>query len=57
MYETLKSQKRLTTGRTNELNLNDDITDATESGIIKFNRKDWEQVFAENKERIYNVIK
>jgi recombination protein RecA len=55
-YEMLKEQKRLTTGRTNELNLNKDITSADESGIIKFNRKEWGQVFEEHKDRIFNVL-
>ncbi len=55
-YEMLKEQKRLTTGRTNELNLNEDITSADESGIIKFNRKEWGQVFEEHKDRIYNLL-
>jgi len=57
MYELLKDQKRLTTGRTNELNLNDDLTDANEAGIVKFNRKDWDQVFADNKDKIYKILK
>lgn len=56
-YELLKAQKRLITGRTNELNLNEDITDSTESGIIKFNRKDWGQVYTENKDKIYKLLK
>ena len=57
MYELLKAQKRLTTGRTNELNLNHDITDDSAEGIVRFSRKDWEQVFADNKDRILNVLK
>lgn len=57
MYEMLKEQKRLTTGRTNELNLNPDVLDTNEANIIKFNRKDWEQVYEENKARINDVLK
>ncbi len=57
IYETLKEQKRLTTGRTNELNLNVDVLDVNEENIIKFNRKDWEQVYEDNKARIYDVLK
>ncbi len=57
MYEMLKEQKRLTTGRTNELNLNPDVLDTNEENIIKFNRKDWEQVYEENKTRIADVLK
>lgn len=55
-YEMLKEQKRLTTGRTNELNLNEDITSADEAGIIQFPRKDWDQIFEEHKDRIYNLL-
>jgi recombination protein RecA len=57
MYEMLKEQKRLTTGRTNELNLNSDVLDTNEANIIKFNRKDWEQVYEENKARINDALK
>jgi len=57
MYELLKAQKRLTTGRTNELNLNNDITDDNAEGIVRFNRKDWENVFTENRDRILEVLK
>lgn len=57
MYEMLKEQKRLTTGRINELNLNPDVLDTNEANIIKFNRKDWEQVYEENKARINDVLK
>jgi len=57
MYELLKSQKRLTTGRTNELNLNEVITDANEKNIIKFTRKDWDQVYKDNKDKIYQILK
>jgi len=57
MYELLKKEKRLTSGRTNELNLNKDITSSDEKGIIKFNRKDWDQVFNDNKTRIFDVLK
>jgi recombination protein RecA len=57
MYEMLKEQKRLTTGRTNELNLNPDVLDTNDANIIKFNRKDWEQVYEENKARINDVLK
>jgi len=56
-YEMLKEQKRLTTGRTNELNLNQDVLDTNEENIIKFNRKDWDTVYEEHKDRIYNVLK
>ena len=55
-YEMLKDQKRLTTGTTNELNLNEDITSSEESGIIKFRRKDWNQIFEEHKDRINNLL-
>jgi recombination protein RecA len=57
MYEMLKEQKRLTTGRTNELNLNPDVLDTNDANIIKFNRKDWERVYEENKARINDVLK
>lgn len=57
MYELLKVQKRLTTGRTNELNLNNDVADSNEANIVKFNRKDWDQVYADNKDKIYSLIK
>jgi recombination protein RecA len=57
MYEMLKEQKRLTTGRTNELNLNPDVLDTNEANIIKFNKKDWEQVYEENKARINDALK
>lgn len=57
MYELLKSQKRLTTGRINELNLNKEITDSNLEGIVRFNRKDWEQVFNDNKKKILNILK
>jgi len=57
VYEELKVQKRLTTGITNELNLNQDITDSTTSGIIKFKRKEWGLVYAENKDKIYAILK
>jgi len=57
MFEILKAQKRLSTGRTNELNLNQDISDSNEEGIIKFTRKDWGQVYADNKDKIYQLLK
>lgn len=57
VYEELKSQKRLTTGRTNELNLNESIDDSNEKGIVKFNRKDWDQVYRDNKDKIYAILK
>ena len=56
-YEALKEQKRLTTGRTNELNLNPDVLDTDEKNIIKFNKKDWDQVYEDNKDQIYSVLK
>ena len=57
MYEMLKEQKRLTTARTNELNLNPDVADTNEENIIKFNKKDWDQVYEDNKDRIYAILK
>lgn len=57
MYEVLKDQKRLTTGATNELNLNQDVTDSNEAGIVKFKRKDWDQVYADNRDKISQIIK
>jgi recombination protein RecA len=57
IYELLKAQKRLTTGRSNILNLNADITSDDEKGLVKFSRKDWDQVFNENKAKIYNILK
>jgi len=56
-YEMLKEQKRLTTGRTNELNLNQDLADSNEKGIVKFNRKDWDQVYADNADKIFELLK
>ena len=57
IYETLKEQKRLTTGRTNEMNLNADVLDTNEEHIVKFNRKDWDQIYEQHKDRIYEVLK
>lgn len=57
VYEELKAQKRLTTGITNELNLNQDITDSTASGIVRFKRKDWDQVYKDNRDKIYKILK
>lgn len=57
VYEELKSQKRLTTGATNELNLNQDVTDTTASGIVRFRRKEWDRVYLENKDKIYEILK
>lgn len=56
-WEWLKEEKRLTTGITNELNLNADITDSSPEGIVKFKRKDWDQVYLDNKDKIYALIK
>jgi recombination protein RecA len=57
VYEELKSQKRLTTGTTNELNLNQDVTDSSSTGIVKFRRKEWDQVYTANKDKIYAILK
>jgi recombination protein RecA len=53
-FESLKEEKRIvSSGPVWKLNLNPDPSD--DSNIIKFARKDWEEIYEQNKKRIYEV--
>jgi len=53
-FEALKEEERIvSSGPIWKLNLNTDLNDDT--NIIKFSKKDWEETYEQNKQRIYEV--